>query len=242
MTETRSFFDRRAANYYSRNYEDPRTRHGCTLWLRREACLSLVPEHPGRILDLGCGPGAMTIPLAQANHDVVACDLSVAMVRDVAQRLTELGAPPQVAVADAMALPFADASFDLVVTTGVLEYVPRLDVALREVHRILRAGGMVIGTMSLPRRFERFVVQQYAALRKSAPSAAQHILGREAFDRAIEAAGFSIDARRGSSFTPFPLDAIWPRGMLYVDKWLGRPLDRFARDLAKTYVVRAVRH
>lgn len=42
--------------------------------------------------------------------------------------------------------PFPDAAFDLVLSNEVLEHVPDLDAALRDMARILRPGGMVIGT------------------------------------------------------------------------------------------------
>ncbi len=244
MIDTRKFFDQEASDYYRANYEQPRNRHEYTLWLRREACLSLMPTTLGRVLDLGCGPGAMTVPLVHGGREVVACDLSKEMVVTAARHMTALGAAARVAVADAAALPFADNSFAVVVTTGVLEYVPKLDAALAEIQRVLKPEGVLIGTMSLPRRLERYAVRRYGELRGRPSGAQQYVMDRREFDRAIEGAGFRIDARRCCSFVPFPLDAIWPRSVLLVDSLWGDALNRVAAacDQAKTYIVRAITH
>lgn len=155
--------------------------------------------------------------------------------------MRELGASPAAVVADATTLPFADASFAAVVTTGVLEYVRDLGVSLREIARVLEPGGVVVCTMSLPRRLERTVVRQVAMLRGQPQGASQYIYGRNEFDRMLEEAGFKIDARRCCSFAPFPIDAIWPRGVVWIDRVFGSMLNRveLACDHAKTYIVRA---
>jgi ubiquinone/menaquinone biosynthesis C-methylase UbiE len=237
------FFDRRARDYYRDNYEQPHNRHAYNLMLRRQACLELVPPAGGLVLDLGCGPGAMLVPLAQAGHRVIASDLSPAMVAEAARRLVQLGQPSRAVVASATELPFADGSLAAVVTTGVLEYVPDLRAAMAEIARVLAPGGTAICTMSLPRRLERFTTRVVAQLRGGAVSVPQYIFGRREFDDVIEASGLAIDARRCCAFAPFPVDAIWPRSVLWIDRWLGRALNHsaIACDHAKTYIVRAIR-
>jgi ubiquinone/menaquinone biosynthesis C-methylase UbiE len=239
----REYFDALAPAYYDRNYVEPSNRHAYNLMLRREACLKLLPEGRGPVLDLGCGPGAMTMPLLDAGYDVISTDFSIGMVRTATARAaashhTELAA----AVADACALPLATGSIATVVTTGVLEYVPDLRKALAEIHRVLQPEGVAIATMSLPRRFERFVVGVLSKVRRQS-TVPQFIYSRANFDRAIEESGFRIDVRESCCFAPFPLDAAWPNGVLLIDRHLGASLNhsRIACDQAKTYIVRAVR-
>jgi ubiquinone/menaquinone biosynthesis C-methylase UbiE len=239
--ETRRHFDSQARDYYRSNYEQPRTRHAYNLALRREACLALVPSPGGTVLDLGCGPGAMTIPLVESGHRVVWTDVSSEMVAETSKRASALGAPVRGAVADAAALPFDANSFATVVTTGVLEYVPNLSATMTEIARVLEPCGVLIATMSLPRRFERFAVRSLAKLRGRSTSIEQFIYERAPFDEIIESAGLRIEIRQCCAFAPFPVDAIWPRSVLWIDRVLGASLNRveIACDHAKTYIVRA---
>jgi ubiquinone/menaquinone biosynthesis C-methylase UbiE len=239
---TKRFFDARAEDYYTTNYERPRTRHAHNLVLRRDACLELLPPGDAPVLDLGCGPGAMSVPLASLGREVLSVDLAPQMVRDTANRISAIGRQPHAAVANVTALPFAERSFGVVVTTGVLEYIECIDKALAEIARVLRPGGSVIATMSLPRRLERFAEHTLVRLRGQ-QVARQFIYDRGAFDELVSAAGLQIDARRSCAFSPFPLDVFWPGGVRWLDKRYGAALNtsEFACDHAKTYIVRAHR-
>ena len=241
--DTATFFDGRSKDYYSANYEAPRTRHAHNLALRRAACLELFPDVAGKVLDVGCGPGAMAIPLLERGHEVVAIDISAGMVRDAARRARDLGYTASVAVADATSLPFADGSFGVVVTTGVLEYIQDVRGAMREIARVLRPGGVVIATMSLPRRLERFTVRMYLRVSGRPGGAAQYIHDRKSFDAIVESAGLAIDGRRCCSFAPFPVDALWPPAVSWIDRHFSDALNHVDRacDHAKTYIVRAVK-
>ncbi|HET8595689.1 MAG TPA: class I SAM-dependent methyltransferase [Intrasporangium sp.] len=100
---------------------------------------TVVAASPGRVLEIGCGTGrfARSVIEALPHVDYVATDLSAAMVASAAA----LGIPAQQAPAEA--LPFADASFDVVVAAWMLYHVPALDRTLAEVRRVLRPGGLL---------------------------------------------------------------------------------------------------
>jgi len=87
----------------------------------------------GAALDLGCGPADQRPPLQSLGFRYVGVDFA----SDGADFL-----------ADAHALPFASASFDLVFSYAVLEHLHSPWIALSEVRRILRPGGWFIGTVS----------------------------------------------------------------------------------------------
>jgi SAM-dependent methyltransferase len=104
-----------------------------------DSALALVPEAPGRVLDIGTGTGDAALAIARRwpDAEVVGVDLSARMVEE-ARRKT----PPDLAgrvrfeQADAAALPFADAAFDLVTLANA---IPFFD----ELARILAPGGRV---------------------------------------------------------------------------------------------------
>jgi ubiquinone/menaquinone biosynthesis C-methylase UbiE len=96
---------------------------------------------PGaRVLDLGTGVGAMAAELVRAFPGIVltGLDLAPAQLAQAAIR-----APVSTYVqADAAALPFADATFDRVHVSWLLEHVPDPDRVLAEIYRVLKPGGM----------------------------------------------------------------------------------------------------
>jgi SAM-dependent methyltransferase len=97
----------------------------------------LAPRRGERVLDLGCGDGALTIKLVELGCDVVAVDASAAQV-EAARRL---GLDAR--VMDAQALDF-DGEFDAVFSNAVLHWMRRPDAVIAGVHRALRPGGRFV--------------------------------------------------------------------------------------------------
>lgn len=101
--------------------------------------MELLAPRPGeRILDLGCGDGALTRRLAESGARVTGVDASAAMV-DAARAL---GLDAR--VADAMDLPFRN-EFDAVFSNAALHWMPRPDAVLVGVRRALVPGGRFVG-------------------------------------------------------------------------------------------------
>ncbi len=101
----------------------------------------------GRVLDAGCAAGAHSAWFAQAGCQVVAFDLSPAMVHAAVARCD--GAA-QFVSADLAAPPFVDASFDGVVCSLALHYLEDLTPTLRDFARIVRPDGWVLVTLDHP--------------------------------------------------------------------------------------------
>lgn len=119
------------------------------LYLLREA-LRACPG--GRILDVGCGPGMLERDLLDRRPGdflITACDRSAAMIETLARQVGD-SREVEPAVARIEDMPFTDESFDVVVATGVLEYVD-ISRALHEITRVLKPGGLVLATMLNPK-------------------------------------------------------------------------------------------
>jgi SAM-dependent methyltransferase len=99
-----------------------------------------------RALELGAGTGYFSLNLLQAGviSHATCTDISPGMVQTLERNADELGLDVDARVADAERLPFADASFDLVFGHAVLHHLPDLDGAWREIHRVLRPGGLAV--------------------------------------------------------------------------------------------------
>lgn len=98
---------------------------------------------PGDVLEIGVGTGK-NIRHYPPGARVIGFDISGRMLDRARRRARKLGVSAQLLVADAQSLPFADASFDTVVSTYVFCSVPDPIRALREAHRVLRPGGRLL--------------------------------------------------------------------------------------------------
>jgi SAM-dependent methyltransferase len=107
----------------------------------------LLPHlRPGmRLLDVGCGPGSITLGLAElvAPGEVVGVDIEQAQLDDAQVRAAEAGLTNiRFVPGTAYALPFPDASFDAVFASALLQHLGEPVRALREFRRVLRPGGV----------------------------------------------------------------------------------------------------
>lgn len=94
------------------------------------------------VLDAGCAAGEHSAWLVERGARVVALDASETMVRLARERL---GESTRVLQADlAQPLPFADASFDIVLSSLTLHYLEDWTAPLREFARVLRPGGRLV--------------------------------------------------------------------------------------------------
>ena len=127
---------------------------------RRRAVERLDPRPDERILILGCGTGS-DLEYLPAGSEVVAIDISAAMIRRTAERAERLDLDVDARVGDAQSLTFEDDSFDAVLLHLVLSVVPDPAAVVDETARVLAPDGRVSiydkfipagETPSLPRR------------------------------------------------------------------------------------------
>ena len=111
-----------------------------------------------RVLDVCCGSGASAIPAAQAvgpTGSVIGVDLAESLLELGRKKTTQHGLTNvQFESGDMTALRFEDDSFDAVVCVFGIFFVPEMEVALRELRRVLRPSGTLAITTWGPRLFE----------------------------------------------------------------------------------------
>ena len=107
---------------------------------------SLGRLEPGeRVLDLGCGAGTDSLVAAQMVGEqghVTGIDMTPQMLAKARAAAAELGATNvEFVEGEAERLPFADESFDVVLSNGVIDLIPDKDAVFSELHRVLAPGG-----------------------------------------------------------------------------------------------------
>lgn len=149
----RWFFNRRAGaerlepqvayTLWAKNY--PPRPHNPLMELEQRTVFALLPDISGMtVLDAGCGTGRYLQALKNRGAFAIGMDLSAAMLSR-ARELTN-----RVAQADLRALPFDDASIDVVICGLALGDFAELEVALSEIARVVRPGGCAIYSVVHP--------------------------------------------------------------------------------------------
>jgi SAM-dependent methyltransferase len=114
---------------------------------QRQAILEMLGLSRGeRVVDIGTGPGLLAEEMARRVGEggaVLGVDSSDAMIEIAANRCRQLS-QVRFEIADATSLPCEAATFDVAVSSQVLEYVPDVTVALDQLARVLRPGGRAI--------------------------------------------------------------------------------------------------
>jgi 2-polyprenyl-3-methyl-5-hydroxy-6-metoxy-1,4-benzoquinol methylase len=125
---TREFFDRVEAHRYGKEWHIPiAADFGSTRGLK--------------VLEIGCGLGTDGAQFARAGADYTGIDLTEASI-ELAQKKFELaGLKGEFRISDAENLDFADETFDVVYSHGVLHHTPDTGKAVGEIHRVLKPGG-----------------------------------------------------------------------------------------------------
>jgi SAM-dependent methyltransferase len=163
----------------------------------------------GRGLEIGAGTGYFALNLLQAGvvSEAVCTDIAPGMLRALEANAARLGLAVQTAACDAEALPFADASFDLVFGHAVLHHLPDLERAFAEFRRVLHPGGVVAFAgepsrygdrlASVPKRAAAAVAPLWRALMRAGPAPNGHADGgaeNHELEAVVDVHAFTPDA------------------------------------------------
>jgi ubiquinone/menaquinone biosynthesis C-methylase UbiE len=97
-----------------------------------------------RVLDVGCGPGDLSIRISQQCHELRGVDVTPEMIRIAEEKAAFEPANVYFQQADACDLPFEDHSFDTVMSVNALQTMIRPEMAIMEMSRVLKPGGELL--------------------------------------------------------------------------------------------------
>jgi ubiquinone/menaquinone biosynthesis C-methylase UbiE len=240
-----SYFDNHADHYAKNQYGTKRR----TFINSRQDQLMALLSTLGPVesaLDAGCGPGNLVPELARRCERVCAMDAAPRMI-EIARAAARESTNVEYHVGSIDALPYADASFDLVCSAGVIEYLRNCDDAIAEMYRVLRPGGLLIlptTNLLAPAHWLRPVLEPVARI----PAVARwfglqpgnfrlwyHVIPR--FKRRLARAGFAIERERHFYLTlPRPLDRLFPEASRSLEGFFDRRMEQSARHLAEGYI------
>jgi len=172
-----------------------------------------------RILEVGAGTGRDSARLAALGAEVWTLDYAAESLRLMRENI---GDSVEIVCGDALALPIASDSFDLVFHQGLLEHFRDPLALLRENHRILKPGGRVL--VDVPQRFHYYTLAKHVLMfidRWFAGWETEFSL-RE-LEVMLEQAGFDVEGSYGRNLFP----PVWYRGMRKVAMRAGVRLPMF---------------
>ncbi len=170
------------------------------LWGLQDEAIGRLDPRPGeRILDLGCGPARGSIAVRRLGARPVAADYAQGMTT---QARRNLGPGSPVVRLDAMALPFADRTFDGILCTNSFHHYPDPVGCLREMRRVLRHQGRLVLADPLGGTLSAFLIVTVAEGMLFGLDDV-HVHTAEEWGAMAREAGFSkVEAQRGRSLRP----------------------------------------
>jgi ubiquinone/menaquinone biosynthesis C-methylase UbiE len=220
----------------------------------RIAVIDWVDPRPGqRILDLACGPGTLSYPLARAvtpGGEVVGIDLATGMI-ELARRDAPPGLPLTFELMDMEDLRFLDQSFDAAASGHGLQFVPDLRRALMETGRVLKPGARMAASVpvdpSTPSEAQAILERAIGGALPPAPKARDQFATRQivddakAFGATAKQAGFS-----SAEVVRYEESTTWASPQHFIDMSAGWwsmaiRLDRLTPGERASLLVRATR-
>ncbi len=155
------------------------------------------------VLDVGCGSGWFSREAHRRGARVTSLDIALQLLHET-RRKVDTGRVN----ADACALPFADASFDLVISSECIEHTLDPRLALAEIHRVTRPGGRLLVTV--PNQAWHFAATIADTFRLRPFKGYEHWLGWWEIRRILGGLHARIEQMRGFHLVPPLFRPTWP--------------------------------
>ena len=202
-------------------YESP-TPFGHHVTTRLRSCAALLHGVTGRLLDLGCGTGAVLPMVGSTCSGYEGIDRSTTMVEATRARIQSLRLGPDFAAreGDVERLPFPSDHFEAVIALGLLGFFDDPLPVVREALRVTKPGGRLVFSTTrrnsvnhLALKAARPLHAVYRRLKVHGPAAPRFVGFTDArFRQVLESAGCVVlEARHHDKrIVPFPLGHLWP--------------------------------
>lgn len=155
-----------------------------------------------RLLDVGCGTGRFSERAHARGAEVVALDVGPNLLRQAMAR-----ADVRAVVGDGLRLPFRDQSFDVVVSSEMIEHTTSPADAVREMARVLKPGGRL--ALTCPNRVWLWLVRLATALRLRPFHGYENFPSFAELERVTVANGLSVRSHVGLHPWPFQIRFLW---------------------------------
>ena len=139
MSQRSLSFDRAASFYDATRALDPDVARRLTDALERE-----IRAVGDRVLEPGIGTGRIARPVAERGIRVTGADISRLMMEHLVAQVTPRHVPPDLVLADATRLPFADAAFPAAMVCHLLHLIPDWRAAIGQLRRVLAPDGVIL--------------------------------------------------------------------------------------------------
>jgi len=148
------------------------------------------------ILDAGCGTGWFSKEAVLRGANVVSLDVGENLLKITAQKCQSKGV-----VASALALPFSNNTFDIIISTEVIEHTPDPLETVKEMSRVLRHDGLL--ALTVPNKIWHPAIVIANILKIRPYEGYENWVGWRELKNALQEFGFSIEKMRGLHLFPF---------------------------------------
>ncbi len=155
------------------------------------------------LLDAGCGTGWFSKKAVERGASVTSMDLGQNLLNEVSKKCES-----KKVIGSIMDMPFEDETFDFAVCSEVIEHVPDPKIAMMELYRVLKPGGVLI--LTTPNKFWFFSLKIASFLKIRPYQGLENWQSWSEFRKNLVSIGFRIDALHGIHIFPFVVPFLNP--------------------------------